>query len=130
MWRVGWLYVFGWWAGSAFAVEGQVVDVEFKHSRGDQWQVSTLVSHPNTSWTDFIDRWRVVSDEGHVLGEKFLNPEQIALGDYDKTVLTVGIPHATTVVFVEIHDSVKGWGKARVKVDLGRHDGPRFRVRR
>ncbi|MEK6750061.1 MAG: hypothetical protein AABY83_12790, partial [Pseudomonadota bacterium] len=130
MHRSMWVCILGFVSVSAMASDAQVVDVEFKYARGGQWQVSTLVSHANTSWTDFIDRWRVVSDDGDVLGEKFLNPEQVALGDFDKTVLMVDIPHAITTVYVEAHDSVKGWGKERIKVDLSRHDGPRFRVRR
>jgi hypothetical protein len=42
----------------------------------------------------------------------------------------VVIPPDTTLVYVEARDTVHGWSKQRVQVDMRQSSGTRFRVRR
>ncbi|MFQ5755179.1 MAG: hypothetical protein ACE5H7_03690 [Acidiferrobacterales bacterium] len=119
----------GGMAMTAMAGKVEVVKVTFsKH--GDSWGVETTLRHADTGWEHYADAWRVVTRDGRVLGTRTLHHPHVDEQPFTRGLRGVSIPKDVTVVFVEAHDKVHGWGPQRVQVDLTASTGGRYRVRR
>lgn len=110
------------------AGEVQILDVEFIN-RGKTWDVRTKVRHDDSGWEHFADAWRVVTENGAVLGTRILQHPHVDEQPFVRSLHELSIPPGVTTVYVEARDNVNGWSSQRVKVDLKRRRGPHFRVR-
>ncbi len=104
----------------------EIIKTEFI-KQGDTWRVGTTLQHDDAGWKHFADAWRVVDEKGKELGKRILHHP------HDKKPFTrylpsLKIPAATTIVYIEAHDKKHGWSKQRVKVDLRKTKGDRFKV--
>jgi hypothetical protein len=116
-------------AMTAMAGNVEVVNVTFsKH--GDTWDVETTLRHADTGWEHYADAWRVVTRDGRVLGTRTLYHPHVDEQPFTRGLRGISIPTDITVVFVEAHDKVHGWGPRRVQVDLAASTGEHYRVRR
>lgn len=113
----------------AMAGDVEVVETEFTR-QGATWNVSTTLRHSDTGWDHYADAWQVVDDTGKVLGKRVLHHPHEHEQPFTRSQSGISIPANTSVVFVEAHDKKHGWSKDRVRVDLNRSSGKRFRVRR
>lgn len=110
------------------ANEVEVVSTEFAR-QGDSWHVSTTLRHADSGWDHYADQWRVVDEGGTVLGQRILYHPHEDEQPFTRSQSGIQIPAHTRIVFVEAHDKVHGWSKQRVRVDLTRKSGDRFKVR-
>lgn len=112
---------------SAFANEVEIVQVEFIKS-GSSWRVNTTLKHDDTGWEHYADAWRVVSENGEKLGERILFHPHENEQPFTRSLSRLLVPEKMNIVFVEAHDKKHGWSKQRVRVDLTKPGGDRFRV--
>jgi hypothetical protein len=115
--------------GAAWANQVEIVTTEFVY-HGGSWTVSTTLRHHDTGWDHYADEWRVVDSSGKVLGDRVLFHPHEDEQPFTRSQSGIVIPATTHIVFVEAHDKVHGWSPQRVRVDLTRSKGPRFRVQR
>jgi hypothetical protein len=113
--------------GQVFASDVEIVHTRFERGTAGSWQVNTTLKHEDSGWSHYADAWRVVDENGKVLGTRTLfhpheNEQPFTRGH------TIQIPVGTTIVYVEAHDKVHGWSKQRVRVDLTKDKGDRFEV--
>ncbi|MFV1997574.1 MAG: hypothetical protein ACC641_06130 [Acidiferrobacterales bacterium] len=111
------------------AGEAEVVKAEFT-KQGATWHVSTTLRHGDTGWEHYADAWRVVDSMGRELGKRVLVHPHENEQPFTRSQGGISIPANITVVFVEAHDKKHGWNKERVRVDLNRSSGKRYRVSR
>lgn len=123
-----WLLACFVFIGSAFASEVEVVKVSFER-QGGTWQVRTTLRHGDTGWGHYADAWRVVDENGTVLGTRTLYHPHENEQPFTRSLNGVTVPSGASRVFVEAHDKLHGWAKQRVAVDLGTAHGARFEVR-
>src|SRR5687768_11093078 len=72
--------------------------------RDDVWQVSTTLRHEDTGWGHYADGWRVVAEDGHVLGTReLLHPHQNEQ-PFTRSLGGIAIPPGLDIVYVEAHD--------------------------
>ena len=116
-------------SASAAAGEVEIVMAEFAQ-RGESWDVSVTLRHGDTGWDHYADAWRVVGEDGAVMGTRTLFHPHENEQPFTRSLGGVKIPVAQPIVYVEAHDKVHGWSGQRVKVDLNKDAGERFRVRR
>ncbi len=114
---------------SAQASEVQIMDVEFQN-RGKTWDVRTMLRHDDNGWEHFADAWRVVMENGTVLGTRILQHPHVDEQPFTRSLRGLVIPPGVATVYVEARDNVSGWSKHRVKVELNQRSGPRYRVKK
>jgi len=112
---------------SLAANEVEVVFVEFQKF-GDAWRVHTTLKHDDTGWNHYADAWRVVSESGKELGKRVLFHPHENEQPFTRSLNDLLVPEKQHIVYVEAHDKVHGWSKQRVRVDLSRVKGERYRV--
>jgi len=113
---------------SSVSHAGDVVIVKTEFTKqGDTWRVGTTLQHDDTGWNHYADAWRVLDEKGKELGKRVLfHPHDKE--PFTRYLASLRIPAATTIVYLEAHDKVHGWSKQRVKVDLSKSSGDRFKV--
>lgn len=109
------------------ANEVEVVKTRFE-KHGSTWTVDTTLRHQDTGWDHYADSWRVVDQNGKVLGERVLLHPHENEQPFTRSESGIKIPETTTVVYVEAHDKVHGWSRQRVRVDLQSQRGDRYTV--
>ncbi len=112
------------------ANEVEIVYVSFRDSGGGSWSVDVTLRHADTGWDQYADAWRVVADDGKVLGTRTLVHPHVDEQPFTRGLGGVAIPAGMTTVYVEAHDSVHGWSPQRVQVNLDKAKGERFEVNR
>jgi len=115
--------------GAATAGEVEIVHTEFTLRPGG-WTVNTTLRHADSGWDHYADAWRIVDEQGAILGARTLLHPHEDEQPFTRGSDAVQIPAATTIVFVEAHDKLHGWSKQRLRVDLSQAKGERFEVRR
>ena len=94
------------------------------------WRVDVTLKHADSGWDHYANEWRIVDENGKLLGRRVLAHPHVEEQPFTRSLFRANIPAQVGVVFIEARDSVHGWSKDRVRVDLSRTSGDRFRVRR
>ena len=116
-WGVAAVGLIGLSASSAPADPAKVEGATAKRV-GDGWSFSVTLSHGDTGWEDYADGWRVVSQDGTVLGVRELLHPHVNEQPFTRSLSSVSIPDGTTSVFIEARTNVDGWGEARFEMAL------------
>ena len=53
---------------TAEADDIKILAADFHHSGGNRWSVNVTLKHGDAGWDHYADNWRVVDDEGNILG--------------------------------------------------------------
>ncbi len=86
--------------------------VEVEMTRGDDQTASfdVTVSSPYDSPDRYADGWRVLDQDGSVLGEHMLGHDHASEQPFTRTQSDVSIPEGTTQLTIEGRDRVSGYG--------------------
>lgn len=107
----------------------EIVKVSVEPS-AHRWTFHVTLLHKDTGWDHYADGWRIVDGKGNELGMRKLWHPHEDEQPFTRTLADVLVPEGTHIVYVEAHDKVHGWAKAKVKVDLKKDKGERFEIRR
>ncbi len=88
------------------------------HQQGDSWYFTVTLKHADTGWDHYADAWRVVTEDGKVLGERTLYHPHVDEQPFTRGLGDVKIPAEIKKVYIEAHDKVHGWAKERHAVYL------------
>lgn len=113
--------------GQLQAGEVTIKKVVFEHQAG-VWTVATTLLHQDTGWQHYADAWRVVDGKGNVLGTRTLFHPHVDEQPFTRSLGDIKIPANLEVVIVEAHDKKHGWSTDKVKVQLSKKLGARFKV--
>ena len=105
----------------------EIVKVHMTAANGDRWKADVTLKHDDTSWEHYADAWRIMTEDGKLLGTRVLFHPHIDEQPFTRS-LTLSIPANITVIRVEAHDKVHGWAKQFVRVDLNTAAGDRYTV--
>lgn len=103
--------------------------VELRQQAG-QWRASVTLRHADTGWDHYADAWRLVSEDGVELGKRTLWHPHVNEQPFTRSLGNIEIPAGARVIYVEAHDKVHGWSSDRVRVELDKVSGERYRVER
>lgn len=106
-------------AGSALAGGADVVGASATW-KGTSWQFDVTVAHADEGWNHYADAWRVTGPDGTVYGTRTLHHPHVSEQPFTRSLSGVTIPDGVTSVTIEAHDSVHGWGGAKISVPLSR----------
>lgn len=104
-------------AGSCLAGDVQIVDAKASQ-RGDNWSFSVTLKHADSGWEHYADAWRVVDDQGEVLGTRTLFHPHENEQPFTRSLDGVRIPDSTKPIYIEAHDKVHGWAAQRFELQL------------
>ena len=112
----------------ANADDVKILAADFRSIGSNDWSVSVTLKHGDTGWDHYADRWRVVDDDGNVLGDGTLFHPHVEEQPFTRGLGSVRIPKGTTTVRIEAHDKVHGWSRNPLQVDLSKAGDGRLRV--
>ncbi len=98
--------------------------------QGDKWVCETTLRHDDRGWDHYADAWRVATSTGKILGTRTLYHPHVDEQPFTRSLRDITIPADAKIVFIEAHDKIHGWSSKRVKVDLTKDAGDRYRVNR
>lgn len=98
-----------------FANEVTIVDAT-AIKNGDTWTVAVTLNHPEEETKHRADLWRIVAEDGTVLGTRNLGHAHDQ--PFTRDLEGVVIPDHLTVVYIEAHEKVHGWAKERFTLKL------------
>ena len=101
----------------AFADDATIEGAEARQS-GDTWTFSVTLRHADTGWDDYADGWRVVLEDGEVLGTRVLHHPHVTEQPFTRSLNGVAVPNGTDTVYIEARTNTDGWGAARFEVSL------------
>lgn len=93
----------------------KVESVDMRAS-GGLWTVSVTLSHGDTGWDDYADGWRVVLEDGTVIGERPLAHPHVNEQPFTRSTSGVAIPEGTETVYIETRTNIDGWAPGRYPV--------------
>lgn len=105
---------------AAIADDVQILAADFKSSGNNNWTVSVTLKHKDTGWDHYADNWRIVDNDGRVLGNRILMHPHVNEQPFTRSLGNVVIPENITKVYVEAHDKMHGWTTKRLAVSLGK----------
>jgi len=112
------------WAG-----EVAIKHVTFIDQTGS-WRVNVTLKHADEGWNHYADGWRIVDVKGNELAHRTLHHPHVEEQPFTRGMSKVHIPAKTKIVYIEAHDKVHGWSKDRLKVDLSKSQGERYKITR
>lgn len=113
----------------AVADDVNIVMADFRSAGGDHWAVNVTLKHDDSGWDHYADNWRVVDEDGNVLGDRVLFHPHVDEQPFTRGINSVEIPEEVTTVYIEAHDKVHGWTEKRLQIDLGKAKGGHIRVK-
>ena len=102
---------------AAYADDATIEDVSARYDGGD-WTFSVTLLHADTGWDDYADGWRVVMEDGTVLGTRVLLHPHVNEQPFTRSLGGVSVPAGLDTVFIEASTNTDGWGKARFAMTL------------
>lgn len=99
------------------ADDAVIEDASIRYS-GGSFTVSVTLSHGDSGWDDYADGWRIVTEDGTVLGTRTLYHPHVEEQPFTRSLSGVTIPDDMARVYVEARTNTDGWGAARFPVDL------------
>lgn len=102
---------------AAVADDADIVAAEAR-AEGATWAFSVTLRHGDTGWDDYADGWRVVLEDGTVLGTRVLYHPHVNEQPFTRSLGGIVVPAGADVVFIEARTHPDGWGAARFAVSL------------
>ncbi|WP_199899553.1 hypothetical protein [Sneathiella glossodoripedis] len=81
------------------------------------YRFSVTVSHTDTGWDHYADKWEVLDLQGNVLAARVLMHPHVDEQPFTRS-MKISIPMHIKRVRIRAHDSVHGYGGAIIDVDL------------
>lgn len=112
----------------AFANDVEIIKVVLTKHAGT-WQADVTLKHQDEGWKHYADGWRLVDSKGDEIGKRTLYHPHVNEQPFTRSLTGFYLPEKMKVIFVEAHDLKHGWSKDKVKIDLSKPSGDRYRIR-
>jgi len=98
--------------------EADVVGVEVVKDGSGSYRFNVGVSHEDTGWEHYADRWEVLGPDGSALGTRTLLHPHVDEQPFTRSLSGVKIPEGVTEVSIRAHDSVHEYGGLVIRKKL------------
>ena len=109
---------FLFWSPSSFAGEADVVDVKVSKSGKNSYNFTVTVSHKDTGWKHYANKWDIIDEKGIVLGTRILHHPHVGEQPFTRSLSGVEIADNIKAVTVRAYDSVHEYGGKIVSIEL------------
>ena len=112
---------------SVFASDVEIVNVVLIKHTGT-WRADVTLKHADTGWKHYADAWRLVDEKGNEIGKRTLYHPHVNEQPFTRSLSSFQIPGDTKIIFVEAHDLNRGWSPGKVKIDMRKSSGPKYKI--
>lgn len=105
-------------ASPTFAGEADVIDVQVIKSGAGTYKFDVTISHQDTGWEHYANKWDIIDDAEEILGTRILHHPHVNEQPFTRSLSGVEIPPGLKTVKIRAHDSVHGYGGKIVSVKL------------
>jgi len=106
------------WGSNLFAGEADVVKVKVSKNSKNTYSFVVTVSHKDTGWKHYANKWDIVDGKGTILGTRILHHPHVDEQPFSRSLSGVKIPVHIKTIIVRAHDSVHEYGGKVVSVEL------------
>lgn len=100
------------------AGEADVLEVDVKKNKRGSFGFSVTISHADSGWDHYADKWDIVGENDVVYGTRVLHHPHVNEQPFTRSLSGVKIPDGVKSVFIRAHDSVHEYGGKIVTVEL------------
>ncbi|MFD2741046.1 hypothetical protein ACFSUD_15790 [Sulfitobacter aestuarii] len=104
-------------ASAAFADAPVIRNVNITRS-GDLWNFDVTVQHDDTGWDDYADAWRILDEQGNVLGQRNLAHPHVDEQPFTRSLSGIAVPSGVKEIEIQVHDTKGGWTKGGKRIRL------------
>ena len=108
--------IFACFAAPAFADAPEILDATATRA-GDLWRVSVTLRHDDTGWDDYADAWRIVTEDGEIMGERILLHPHVEEQPFTRSLGGVALPPGRAY-FIEARSLGEDYGTTRFPLPL------------
>jgi len=112
---------------SVFANDVEIVKVVLTKHTGT-WRADVTLKHDDTGWKHYADGWRLVDEKGNEIGKRTLYHPHVNEQPFTRSLSDFQMPKNTKIIFVEAHDLKHGWSSNRVKIDMTKSSGLKYKI--
>lgn len=102
----------------AFGEEADVIDVQVIKSGVRTYKFDVTISHKDTGWDHYANKWDILDDKKEILGTRILHHPHVDEQPFTRSLSGVEIPKNIKIVTIRAHDSVHEYGGKVVSVKL------------
>lgn len=106
------------WVTTSFAGEADVLEVKAIKNDKNLYEFTVTVSHEDTGWKHYANKWDIVDNNGNVLGSRILYHPHVNEQPFSRSLSGIIIPDSIKSVTVRAHDLVHGYGGKTMSVEL------------
>jgi hypothetical protein len=106
------------WTGGAVAGKASVVKARVSASGNNTFSFSATVSHADTGWKHYANKFEILSPDGRVLGTRVLYHPHVNEQPFTRSLGNVKIPAGINTVIVRAWDLVHKAGTKTFTVKL------------
>lgn len=112
---------------SVFANDVEIVKVVLTKHTGT-WRADVTLKHADEGWKHYADGWRLVDEKGNEIGKRTLYHPHVNEQPFTRSLGGLHMPNDKKIIFVEAHDLKHGWSSNRVKIDLTKSSGTKYKI--
>jgi hypothetical protein len=101
-----------------YAGQVQVISAEADKISPETYRIRVTLLHDDSGWDHFADKWEIIGPSGVVLGTRTLLHPHVDEQPFTRDLSGVKIPKNIKKITIRGHDSVHGYGKKTVSIDL------------
>ncbi len=102
----------------SFAGEADVMDVQVTSGNNNTFTFDVTVSHLDSGWEHYANKWEVLDEKGNILGTRILHHPHVNEQPFTRSLSGIQISKDIKVVIVRAHDSVHEYGGEEMSVNL------------
>lgn len=107
----------------------QIFAVTVIHQSQNEYLVNVTLEHHDTGWEHYADEWRIVDQQGIILGTRVLLHPHVQEQPFTRALSNVKLNDKHTVIYIEAHDKQHGWAKENLEIDLSKMQNGRLTVK-
>lgn len=100
-----------------WASDAVIVDAKIQRTSGDNFRIDVTISHPDTGWDHYANRWDVLDENGELLGSRTLHHPHVDEQPFTRS-LTLAIPPSVKRVTIVASDSVHGDSETTMELEV------------
>lgn len=103
---------------SSYAGDVTIVDAKATKSGDNEYRFNVTLEHEDKGWDHYADEWRVLLEDGTVLGVRTLHHPHVNEQPFTRSLGGVKVPEGTRKVFIDARDSVHGRNSELFEITL------------
>lgn len=92
------------------------------------WNAEVTLKHDDTGWEHYADAWRLVDQNGNEIARRTLHHPHVNEQPFTRTLNHISIAAKDKIIFIMAHDKKHGWSSNRVRVDLRKKSGDKYKI--